>query len=102
MIFELLIIILILLIILNYDNNKNIKENFIEYKQYLDNLSINDYINKFLPINYNFDWVKKESISNDNYYLKNDNYGYITDLFNDKIKLNYMSAEEYYNKTSKK
>ena len=110
MIFKLLIIIFVLLIVLNYNNSKNIKEN-------LNNLSINDYFQKLvpfalgrdwskapidIPINYNFDWVKKESINNDNYYLKNDNYGYIKNLFNDKVKLNYMSAEEYYNKTSKK
>ena len=99
MIFNLLIIIVILLIVLNYNNNNNIiTEKFIEYKQYFTD----HYFNNLIPINYNFDWVKKESINNDNYYLKNDNYGYIKDLFNDKIKLNYMNAEEYYNKTSNK
>ena len=101
MMFNLLLIIFILLIILNYGNTKNIlTEKFSQYLL-LDGLSISNYFNN-TPIDYNFDWIKKESIINDNYYMKNDNYGYIKDLFNDKVKLNYMSAEEYYNKTSKK
>lgn len=99
--FNLLVIIIILLIIVNYGNTTNIlTEKFSQYLIF-DGLSISNYFNK-TPIDYNFDWVKKEPINNNNYYLKNDNYALITNNFNDKITLNYMTAEEYYNKISKK
>lgn len=101
MIFNLLVIIFILLLILNYGNTKNIlTEKFSQYLLF-DGLSISNYFNK-TPINYNFDWVKKESIINDNYYLKKDNNALISDNFNDKLNLSYITAEQYYNKISKK